>query len=536
MGGGTGGGVDAGMGGGTGGGVDGGVGGGTGGGSACSGGGDFSTPFLPPASIQALNEDRAWLTPDAVRTADSVVTSTSLGDRDVSQALVVRNLGFNLPPNAEIRGIEVRVLRWATGSGTVIDYAAELLRPAGQPVPSAAVGTPWPSTPINRSFGGPGDLWGVSWTPEVVNSPDFGFALVVANTSASSVQASVDRILVTVHADVPGTTVGPLFATGVTSETKNGGTVAWSQPAFARTLDGNWATSSVAQNVVSQFLYFTGFVTSGMTTTGLTGIAVDVRRRAPLTSGTVGDMAVVLAPAGMPSGDNKARPTPWPQTPEVVRYGGLRDLWGLSPLNFMNGAVDVGLSVRGLTGSTTAEVDVVTLTAFFGTILNAIDSSATSLVASSEPTARGWVGLPNALQPGDAMAASSAMLRRAQLTERLTVAGFGFNVPSSATVLGVEVVVSRRALAGGALVDRSARLVLAGTPSGAERATGSAWQNTFFNQPYGGATDTFGLMLTPAAVNAPTFGFGLSVTNPSLTGVDQAQVDGVQARVFYRCP
>ena len=484
-----------------------------------------------------MNEDRPWLTPDAVRTADMVAASTTLGVRDVSQALVVRNLGFNLPVNAAIRGIEVRVLRWATGAGTVIDTAAELLRPVGQPVASSAVGSPWPSTTLSRTFGGATDLWGAAWTPEAVNSADFGFSLVVANTGAQSVQAHVDQIVVTVHADVPGTTLGPMTATTITSESKNGGSVSWVSPTSARTPDGQWTTASVAMNVTSQFLYFEGFVAVGAQGTTLTGVAVDVRHRAPLTSGTVGDQAILLAPSGNPSGDNKFRAAAWPQQAELVRYGGIRDLWGLPPSagSISSGTLDVALAVRGLAGSTTAEVDALTLTAFYDTVLAAIVSNAMMLVASSEPAARGWVSLPNALQSGDNLVASSAVLRRTQSTERLTVSGFGFSVPPNASVLGVEVLVSRQALNGAGLVDRSARLVLAGTPIGADRATGAAWSNLLVEQPYGGATDLFGVMLTPADVNGPTFGFGLSVANPN-AGTDQALVDGFEARVFYRCP
>jgi hypothetical protein len=57
----------------------------------------------------------------------------------------------------------------------------------------------WPTVSKTRSYGGSSDLWGSAWTPGDINSEDFGIWLKCYNQGASSPEASVDYMRVTIY-------------------------------------------------------------------------------------------------------------------------------------------------------------------------------------------------------------------------------------------------------------------------------------------------------------------------------------------------
>ena len=115
----------------------------------------------------------------------------------------------------------------------------------------------------------------------------------------------------------------------------------------------------------------------------------------------------------------------------------------------------------------------------------------------------------------------------------LEASSFGFNVPTGATILGVELNITRHRSSGGVsgVVDTSVRLVKGGVISGTNEASATGWTTGDLTVTYGGSTDLWGLALTPADVNASNFGAVLAVATNAVAGV--ASVDYMSITVYY---
>ena len=123
-------------------------------------------------------------------------------------------------------------------------------------------------------------------------------------------------------------------------------------------------------------------------------------------------------------------------------------------------------------------------------------------------------------------------------THYLKVTGFGFNIPSYASICGVRVEIEKRAggLAIGAWVhDNDIRIVKANAVTGTDRGDHSTdWSGTEAVYTYGGTTDLWGATLTPADVNASNFGVAISASlNGLLFVFPSAQIDNVRMTVYY---
>ena len=93
----------------------------------------------------------------------------------------------------------------------------------------------------------------------------------------------------------------------------------------------------------------------------------------------------------------------------------------------------------------------------------------------------------------------------------MTTQGFGFTIPSAATILGVVVsayIVSQFATTS---VLSQVSLWNAGVQLGTAKNPNTPFTTANTQQPYGSAGDQWGAALTPAIVNSPTFGFSMAV-------------------------
>jgi hypothetical protein len=111
------------------------------------------------------------------------------------------------------------------------------------------------------------------------------------------------------------------------------------------------------------------------------------------------------------------------------------------------------------------------------------------------------------------------------------VSGFGFSIPSTATILGVVVSLTKGSEdtnLNNYITDYSVKLCVSGTPTGIEHADTVTHWSQVTNQSqigtnwgtatYGTSTDTWGLTLTPAQVNASTFGVAIAAQAPGPSG------------------
>lgn len=110
----------------------------------------------------------------------------------------------------------------------------------------------------------------------------------------------------------------------------------------------------------------------------------------------------------------------------------------------------------------------------------------------------------------------------------LKATDFGFAIPASAVIEGIEVLIERL---GVFVSDAGLYLVKGGVVGGADRSALGEW--TAFPDtivPYGGSNDLWGETWTAADINDPGFGFAMSLTH-HMSGL--ALIDSISIRVFY---
>lgn len=106
-----------------------------------------------------------------------------------------------LPRNATITGIQVSVTRYqSAGSGAIADYSVRLMKNGRLVGQDKASSSAWPGSATATTYGGAGDLWGLRLNPSDLQAQDFGFSIMVQNTSGlSSATARINSISLTVY-------------------------------------------------------------------------------------------------------------------------------------------------------------------------------------------------------------------------------------------------------------------------------------------------------------------------------------------------
>jgi hypothetical protein len=121
----------------------------------------------------------------------------------------------------------------------------------------------------------------------------------------------------------------------------------------------------------------------------------------------------------------------------------------------------------------------------------------------------------------------------------LKCTNFGFAIDSGATINGVSVAIERRTKASESMdtyvQDVTVKLVKGGTVSGNNKGTYESWPYTEAVKTFGGASDLWGLTLTPSDVNASNFGVVFQMTLWDYGGYDgnEAWVDYVTITITY---
>jgi hypothetical protein len=159
----------------------------------------------------------------------------------------------------------------------------------------------------------------------------------------------------------------------------------------------------------------------------------------------------------------------------------------------------------------------------------AADTSGTGTIAWANPT--------NATGATADTNYATATLLALEVSRYLKCTGFGFAIPTDATITGIEVLgdVDADVTSGSPQIeDNSIKLVKGGTISGNDNA-GQAWPSTPGQLTWGSSTDLWGLSWTGADINASTFGVAISAKETNnFPGV--AKVDRVQIKVYYSFP
>jgi Tfp pilus assembly protein PilX len=130
----------------------------------------------------------------------------------------------------------------------------------------------------------------------------------------------------------------------------------------------------------------------------------------------------------------------------------------------------------------------------------------------------------------DNVDASYSLAGNAQ-TPTLDVTGFGFSIPSTAIILGIEVEVERRA-SGSSIDDDDVYLLKAGAAAGSDHASSTDWPTSDGTRTYGDSEDLWGTTWTAAQVNAANFGFRIQVDSDT-SSARTVEIDRIRIRVTY---
>lgn len=168
----------------------------------CASGEHTAGPRGPGAAASVEGPGgRVWSNPEAILADNTTATSLRVGS-DSSQWLVASGFSLDVPPAAEIHGIEVRVRRRSRDGG-VADNGARLVRGDAILPTDRSLDPFWAVSFREVVYGGPEDLWGEGWSPAQLNAPSFGFALAATRGgTAGNDDAFVAYVSVTVHYSV----------------------------------------------------------------------------------------------------------------------------------------------------------------------------------------------------------------------------------------------------------------------------------------------------------------------------------------------
>jgi hypothetical protein len=115
--------------------------------------------------------------------------------------LLLDDFRFEIPEDAEIRGITVTVRRAGGGPNEAVDAAVRLIKGGTIGMADRSSPEPW-SAPdfVNVDYGGPNDLWGQTWTAADFNAENFGVALAASYPqTGGNGRGYVDIVYATVH-------------------------------------------------------------------------------------------------------------------------------------------------------------------------------------------------------------------------------------------------------------------------------------------------------------------------------------------------
>ncbi len=116
-------------------------------------------------------------------------------------------------------------------------------------------------------------------------------------------------------------------------------------------------------------------------------------------------------------------------------------------------------------------------------------------------------------------------------TDYLQATGFGFAIPGSVTINGIEVQVERSDV-NTRTADYQIRIVKNGIISTTERSSGAGYPNADSYQTFGNSGDLWGETWTETDINAGNFGVAISARR-SVSGTNAGKVDHIRIIVYY---
>ena len=121
-------------------------------------------------------------------------------------------------------------------------------------------------------------------------------------------------------------------------------------------------------------------------------------------------------------------------------------------------------------------------------------------------------------------------------SDYLVVTGFGFSIPTNATITGFEVNIERSDI-NGKCKDNILSLIKGGALIGTNKALNPAWPTTDAVQLYGSSADLWGAAWSPTDVNSSALGLAFSWNRTGGGATNAfAQIDLITIKVYYTQP
>ncbi len=147
--------------------------------------------------------DIVWTNPDGIRqVAGLAFFNPGSSDFFVSDALYGFNYGFNIPNDATILGIQVKIQHNADGDSEAEDVIVRLTKDGVNGVGNnyAIVGVEWTDGIADITYGtGQTDLWGTTWTPQEIRDTDFGAYIVVKEKAGEGRDVEIHEMQIVVY-------------------------------------------------------------------------------------------------------------------------------------------------------------------------------------------------------------------------------------------------------------------------------------------------------------------------------------------------
>ncbi len=162
----------------------------------------ISYPGTVNTNSEGSYNDEDWINRGNISADDgnnASITASSFDDNDYSYVLMATNFSFNIPAGNAITGIQVEIERYC-GAGSARDALVQLTKNGTARVgDNKAVTSPnWPGSATIRTYGGPTDLWGTTWTRSEINASTFGVHMA-AQARSNNTDIYVDFIRITVY-------------------------------------------------------------------------------------------------------------------------------------------------------------------------------------------------------------------------------------------------------------------------------------------------------------------------------------------------
>ena len=166
--------------------------------------------ILTKGGNSALSEgggNDSWDNITFILNLDGNYASDDITKNDQSEFAKAYNYQFNIPDDATINGVIMRITRYSENDGNITDNEVYLLDTARNPKgTNKATSNGWAESPETVAYGGSSDLWGTSWTVADINNANFGIGVDAANSSSSNRQAYIDYLEISIHYSRPDVT------------------------------------------------------------------------------------------------------------------------------------------------------------------------------------------------------------------------------------------------------------------------------------------------------------------------------------------